>query len=409
MTNKRLVNKIAKVGVGAAMCLMPILSNGQKVKEDINWTKQNAPYEKYTLSIRSIHPLVELSKYQTYAKQSYLPYGNLNLPYKYNYTIPQDSIKGDVSKYLKLIDVCPDCTKQKKPVPVKKKTPVKKPTTPAKTIPAKKPIDTPTKDTPTKPTVSVVPQETPKKQENEEPVSNYSQTIINKDSHDTYNYFYGDTTKVKQEQQKLSTLELRVLIEGSKNINPIESPFWGATGAIQLGKGSVWAGPYATIGFGKDIGSSSTPVYHETLLNQPLQLFTVTEGIRNESAELAYPVEFGGLLSVGSKDQRVQVNLGYGVVKEKTSTNDVVETGHDWITQNGSVVGEKKPYSITLKDGVNTDKYVPTQKVGVDVHPFKKSGFYIGAEAQHRGKVNSKMDRINYNVKAGWMFGGRKR
>ncbi len=257
--------------------------------------------------------------------------------------------------------------------------------------------------------VQEVNQEIPKQKSTaEQPASNYNITNIQNTSNTTNNY-YADTASKKTEKVKGEGLELRLLLEGNKTVNPIESPFWGTTGAVQLGKGAVWAGPYATVGFGKDIGSSSTPVYHETLLNQPLQLFTVTEGTRNESAELAYPVEFGGLLSVGSKDQRVRVNLSYGVVKEQTSTSDVVETGHDWITQNGSVVGEKKPYSITLKDGVDTDKYVPTQKVGVDVHPFKKSGFYLGAEAQHRGKVKSKMDRINFNVKAGLRFGGKRK
>ncbi|HPD82036.1 MAG TPA: hypothetical protein PK357_02970 [Candidatus Pacearchaeota archaeon] len=249
----------------------------------------------------------------------------------------------------------------------------------------------------------------PAKEPSKEPTQNISQTIINKDSHDVYNYFYGDTTKVKEAQQKLSPLELRLLIEENKTMNPIENPFWGTSAAVQLGKGAVWLGPYVTTGFGSETSSSSTPIYHETLLNQAFQLFTVTEGVRNEYANITYPIEFGGLLSVGSKDGRVRVNLGAGVVNEKTSTSDAVETGYDWMTQNGVVVGEKKPYATVLKKGSENNKYIPTQKVGVDVHPFKKSGFYLGGEAQHRGKINSKMDKINYNIKAGWRFGGRKK
>jgi hypothetical protein len=144
-------------------------------------------------------------------------------------------------------------------------------------------------------------------------------------------------------------------------------------------------------------------------LNQAIQLSTITEGVRNESAELSYPIEFGGLLSVGSKDGRVRFNAGLGVVNEESVTSDVVETGHDWMSQNGIVVGEKKPYAINLKEGMKSNKYIPTQKVGVDIHPFKNSGFYLGAEAQHRGKVNSKIDKINYNFKAGWRFGGKRK
>lgn len=255
---------------------------------------------------------------------------------------------------------------------------------------------------------NVASDEPKQKSSTEQPSSNYNITNINNTTNTNYNY-YGDTTDNKGGKTKGEGLELRLLVEGNKTVNPIESPFFGGSAALQLGKGAVWLGPYVTAGFGKETNSSSTPVYHETLLNQALQLSTITEGVRNEYAEKAYPIEFGGLLSVGSKDGRVQVNLGYGAVKEAVSTSDVVETGYDWMSQNGAVVGEKKPYAINIKEGVDSDKYIPTQKVGVDVHPFKKSGFYLGAEAQHRGKVNSKMDRINYNVKAGWRFGGRRK
>jgi hypothetical protein len=245
-------------------------------------------------------------------------------------------------------------------------------------------------------------------QKEQQPSTAYNITNINNTTNTTNNY-YADTTNKKVKKSEGEGLELRLLVDGNKTVNPIESPFLGASAAIQLGKGAVWLGPYATVGFGSEISSSSTPIYHETLLNQTLQLFTITEGIRNESASLAYPIEFGGLLSVGSKDGRVRVNAGYGIVKEATSTSGVNETGHDWMAQNGEVVGEKKPYAINLKEGTNSSEYIPTQKVGIDVHPFKNSGFYLGAEAQHRGKVNSKIDKINYNVKAGWRFGGKKK
>ena len=258
------------------------------------------------------------------------------------------------------------------------------------------------------PIKEVIPEESKESVPKEQPSTNYNITNIKNITNTTNNY-YADTNKVKEKQQNLSNLEIRALIEGNKTVNPLGSPFWGVSGAIQLGKGAVWAGPYATIGFGSETNSSSTPVYAKTLLNQTIQLFTETEGVRNESARLAYPSEFGGLLSIGSKDGRVRINLGYGAVNEKTSTSDVNETGYDWISQNGNVVGEKKPYAIKLKEGIESSKYIPTQKIGVDVHPFRNSGFYMGAEAQHRGKVNSKMDKMNYNIKAGWRFGGNKK
>ena len=52
--------------------------------------------------------------------------------------------------------------------------------------------------------------------------------------------------------------------------------------------------------------------------------------------------------------EELEFNAGTGVVKEAISTSGVVETGHDWISQNGAVVGEKKPYSINLEKGINT-------------------------------------------------------
>ncbi len=256
--------------------------------------------------------------------------------------------------------------------------------------------------------IKAIPKKTQEKTDSDEiPYSNYNINNINNTTNTTNN-FYADTTSKKVEKVEREGLELRVLTEANKTVNP-KSPFLGVSGAIQLGKGSVWVGPYATIGFGKETSASSTPIYHENLLNQSLQLSTITEGTRNESSRLSYPIEFGGLFSVGSRNGRVRVNTGCGVVKEAASTSDVLETGHDWISQNGDVVGEKKPYSVNIEKGADSDKYIPTQKIGVDVHPFKNSGFYLGAEAQHRGKFNSKIDKINYNVKAGWRFGGKRK
>lgn len=242
----------------------------------------------------------------------------------------------------------------------------------------------------------------------EQPSSNYNITNIRNITNTTNNY-YGDTTKVKEAQQKLSTLELRALIEGSKNINPLESPFWGATGAIQLGKGPVWAGAYATAGFGEKNTFYSVPVRKTTLLNQDIQLFTETEGLRTQRDKLSYPVEVGGIVSLNSKDNRVRLDLGYGFSNRSISTSDITESGWDWITQNGNVVGERKPYSFTIEEGKNSKNWVQTQKIGLNVQPFKNQGAYVGIEAQHRGKLNSQREKFNINAKLGWMFGGRKR
>ncbi len=406
MTKKELVNKIAGAGLGITLGLLPLSADAQdyfKIQKGVNaptYVTETQTHFVYHFGFnqdlqRAIKSSANPSIYLTGDKNSYVVVDSDTTGYKLYYSkqnlnklgkgeIPVAlNIKGD--KHMSPCD----------PNALGSKTNYLSSFfwSPSMSISEKPQEATP------------APKEVPEQQ----PSTVYNVTNINNTTNITTN-FYGDTAKIKK-QQSLSNLEIRALIEGSKtlNPNPIESPFFGASAALQLGKGSFWVGPYVTFGFGKDVTSSSTPVYHETLLNQPLQLFTVTEGVRNEYAERAYPTEFGGLLSVGSKDGRVRINLGAGVVNEQTSTSDVVETGYDWISQNGEVVGEKKSYSIKLKDGTNSSSWVPTQKVGVDVHPFKKSGFYLGAEAQHRGKVNSKMDRVNFNVKVGWKFGGKRR
>src|SRR4030042_4409886 len=63
---------------------------------------------------------------------------------------------------------------------------------------------------------------TPTLKELPEGQGNITNITINNDSHDTYNYFYGDTTKRKNNEKRPSELEFRILYEVSKKANPFK-------------------------------------------------------------------------------------------------------------------------------------------------------------------------------------------
>ena len=386
----KLVQKIVKAGIIGGLCLLPVISNGQKVKEDINWTKNKEPYGKYALTIRSTNSLPELSKYQTNHKEPYLPYGNLNLPYKYNYTIPQDSIKEDVLKYLKKIDVCPECTKQKKSISIKKKNPIK-------------PV--PTEKTPTKPITNqkttVIPVNKEPEKKLEEPATNYNvnETNITNNYTITNNYLPPEEVRKMSSDTLRKTLEFRILMEASKALN---SPFGGVSINPQIIIGPFSAGPYATLGFGKETDFLSTPVDKETLLNQTLQLFTGTKGNRTTNTKLVYPMEFGGIVSLNTENDRVRLNFGYGFARQEFSRDGITESGIDFVRQGDDII-EEKPYSFEIEKGKTEKKWVQSRKIGLDVKPFKKLNAYLGFEIQQR---RGDFRDLNFNAKAGWTFGG---
>jgi hypothetical protein len=404
-----LIKKIAKAGIALGLSLLSVTSNGQKLKEDINWTKVKEPYGKYTLTIRSTSPLNELSKYKS-NPTSYLPRGNLNIGYNNTYTIPQDSIKGNILNYLKKIDVCPDCNKSKKSVSTKKKLVKPTPKKELTSIVQDKPL-------PTKPIVE--PQIQIKKDTLKEEKAtieyNVNETNITNNYNINNNYLppekirdtvfvYPDTLKKEK-----SGLEVRALFEGNKKANSITSPFWGVSGAFQFGRGSFWGSVYGTAGFGKEKEIVTNNIENETLLNQTLQLFTGTKGTRTEKSEISYPFEFGGLVSINSKDNRIRLDLGYGLVKETNTTSGVSESGIDYMRQGDKIIQEK-PYSIELEKGKTYNNILPTQKASLNFEILK--GFYLGAEAKHIGSLNKdnlKKENMHVNIKAGLRIGGGRR
>ena len=236
---------------------------------------------------------------------------------------------------------------------------------------------------------------------------NISYITINKDSHDVYNYFYGDTSK-KTEEPKPSPLEFRILAEGFKNVN---GPYFGATINPQFVFGKILGiGPYATARFGSENESTTEHVYNKILLSQPAQIFTETEGVRTGNSKLTYPSEFGGALSLNTKDDLFRMDLAYGLVNKNVSKSGIQESGFDRKLQGDNII-EEKPYGpISIEQGKKYNTWIPTQKIGFAIQPSQKVPIYLKAEAQHIGKVNSmKKGNVHYNVGIGGNIGWRKR
>jgi hypothetical protein len=235
-----------------------------------------------------------------------------------------------------------------------------------------------------------------------EPASNYNQTIINKDSHDTYinNHFYGDTTRAREAQQKLSSLELRTLIEGFKTIN---GPYSGGSAALQIGNGNLWIGPYGAFRFGSE--KDSTPIFNKTLVSQAAQIFAETEGMSN--AKLACPTEIGVIASINTNNDLFRIDFSYGIVNKVAKSR---EYGYDRKVseQNGvRTVFEEKPYGPTQEQKSGT--WVPTQKLGVSIQPSQKVPIYIKGEVEHRGKISDKKGPVYFNGAVGGNIRWRKK
>lgn len=400
-----LIKKIAKVGITAGLSLLPVVSNSQSIAkpvEKINWTKQQkTPYEKYILLINSKNSLLELSKYVSGVPKNYLSNGgNLNL-YDYHYAVPQDQIQGYVADYLRKIGVCPECPEckvQKKRVSTKKVTTKK---TSIKYVLPQKPAAIPTKKG-----LEEKLGESDTTKEKKEAGITYNIIEENITNNTTNNYYLSSDTISKKAKEDY--LRFRTLIEGSKALN---SPFGGITVNPQIGKGSLWVGPYVTFGFGSEKNSTETLVYQKILLSQTAQIFTETEGTRNSKSTENYPIGFGGTLSLNTKDNMIRFDLSYGLINEINSTSDVSESGFDRKLQGDKVI-EEKPYNFVLDKGKTCKQYVRRQGIDIAVQPFNKVPIYLAAEAEHIGdmkKINCKKGNVNFNVKLGGNFGWRKK
>lgn len=247
-------------------------------------------------------------------------------------------------------------------------------------------------------------------------INNYNNTTINNNgisAEELKRIFDSLNTKKKD-----SKLELRLLLDGSKDMNPngtlLENPYWNVSAISQFRlsnfeNGSIWFGPYARVGIGKETESFSEHIYEETLLNQASNLSTITEGIRNSNKNTSYPMEIGAQLSIDSKMGLLRVDFFGGATQENVELSDVIETGYDWISQNGNIVGDKKPYEVIKEKGNTTKKFIPIGGVSGEIHPGKGRHFYIGGGAQLIGKTDSKPSHIIVNARTGVKFGGGRR
>ncbi|MGY4884741.1 MAG: hypothetical protein ACP5NZ_04150 [Nanobdellota archaeon] len=229
--------------------------------------------------------------------------------------------------------------------------------------------------------------EQPKPTEPTKEPSYNSQTIINKDSHDTYNYNYGDTAKAKEAQQKLSHLELRTLIEGFKTG---KGPYFGGTAALQIGNGNLWIGPYGTYRFGSE--KESIPIYSKDLVSQSAQIFAETDGV--EKAKLACPTEVGVIASIDTDNDLFRFDVSYGIVNKVKNS---VISGFDRKLVGNAIV-EEKSYGPTK---VKSSTWESIQKIGVAIQPSQKVPIYIKGEVGHIGKITDKKGPVFVNGAVG--------
>jgi hypothetical protein len=410
MTKKGLVNKIAKVGAVAGLSLLPVISNGQtneSIQRGVNaatFKGETPTHYVYHFNFnKDLQRAIKNSKQpQVYITgDSFGSYLILD-PDNSGYTLHYSKKNVDTSGKGKKIGLT---VREKGKIGVCDTTGLGsegsflpsfywEPTIGVSEQPTSQPKEPVTKEVPKEPT-----------KESVFPGSNYNITNIN---NTTNNNYYGDTAKVKQEQQKLSSLELRTLIEGGKTLNPLNSPFWQASINPQIGRDWLWFGPYATFGFGSENNSTETPVYKKILLSQAAQIFTETEGIRTESSKLSYPIGFGGTLSLNTNDNKVRFDLSYGLVNKVNSTSDVTESGFDRKLVGNNII-EEKPYNFTLEEGETCQDWVPTQAIGLAVQPSQKVPIYLEGSAMHVGKISSKKGPVYFNVALGGNLGWRKK
>jgi hypothetical protein len=398
MTKKGLVRRIAQSGAIVGLCSLPVIANCQdysKIQKGVNaaTVKETKDYTIYHFNFnKDLQRAIKSSKkphlYLTGDKNSYILVDPDTSGYSLYYPKKNFDESGNGKKTV-VLNIKGD----------EHLNPCDNKGLGSKTNSLVSFYYTPTKGTLEQPTAP-----TPKEQSKEESVSNDNRTtIINNITN-----IYGDTSKYKKEEQKLSTLELRTLIEGGKTVNPLNSPFWQASINPQIGRDWLWFGPYATFGFGSENNSTETPVYKKILLSQAAQIFTETEGTRTESSNLKYPIGFGGTLSLNTNDNKVRFDLSYGLVNKVSATSDVTESGFDRKLQGNNII-EEKPYNFTLEEGETCKEYIPTQGIAFAVQPSERVPIYIKAKAEHVGKISSKKGPVYFNVALGGNLGWRKK
>ncbi len=407
MTKKDITNKVIGAGIGLALGALPIVSDAQTIKEQQSLQRGvNAPtYAGETPTHILYHfdfnkdleraiktsekPEVYVDK--SHRKDSYLVLDSDTSGYTlyYNKNNFDESGKGrDIIltvRELGKVGVCP-----------KGKLGSNESSLPSFKI---------------TPTLSFIGKsEEPSKEPSNQPVSNYNQTIINKDSHDIYNYIYGDTSKEKQ--RSLSTLELRAIIDANKVVNPLMSPFFNFSLNPQLVYNnpsglSVGFGPYFTRGFGKNRDLNITNIENEVLLDQHNQLFSGTVGMRKENIEKCFPTEWGAILSIG-KNNKVRGDFGYGLINESESTSGISESGFDYIRQGGEIIQKKDYGPIYVEKGKTSENIKHTQHASIYFSPFKNGKVGLKGKVKHIGKPGSEDGFFHYEVGLSGTIGGGK-
>lgn len=405
----KLVRKIANAGVGTGLSLLPIISNAQdynKIQKGVNAAtideKETPAHVVYHFNFnKDLQRAIKNSKkphlYLTGDKDSYILVDSDTSGYNLYYSKKNFDESGKGKKTV-LLTIKGD----------EHVNPCDNTGLGSKTNSLVSFYYTPTRADLEQPK-DTIPEEFPKELPERQPDNIYNVTEIKNITNNTYNY-YGDTAKVKEAQQKLSPLELRAIIDAGKVINPLNSPFYNFSLNPQLYNSSVGVGigPYLEAGVGKERETRITDVESEFLLNQSLQLFTGTKGTRQETLEKCFPIEWGAILSAGTKDNRVRFDFGYGFVKEDNSTSGVSEFGVDYMRQCDEIINQKDYGPIYIEEGKKSQDWRQTQHVGVAVSPFNNGRLGLKGKVKHIGKPGSEDGFFLYEVGLTGTLGGGK-
>jgi hypothetical protein len=219
-------------------------------------------------------------------------------------------------------------------------------------------------------------------------------TIIN---NSITNNYYGDTTKIPTIYiPKDSCKNFRIIAEAGKDLN---TPFANAKIApyiklLEKGDFSLWTGPYLKLFAGKEHSYSRNEWNEKTMLEQEIDLFTVSQGFEELTKNKKLLQELGWDISAMYKN--FEGVLGFGL-RNKKLEESFFKKGFDGIYQGDKTIKEK-PFCV---DDFKEEEFKNWMiNASINYHIIKN--FYAGAGAN----LNLTDKELEVLLKLGINLGG---
>lgn len=380
MTTKDLVKKVLKgaFGIGTGLFLGANISNAQELpKDNIKWEKDN----KY-LTVESNNPLTGLSKYRQESNAGYTALGEPQ-SLENSYIIPLDSIKGNVSSYLRQIDVCEECCETETSEQIKiKKQKIKKG---IKTWNDKfDNINNQYNETNIR--IDILNEKTNDITSKLDSLNNTKKTQ-SPNSGNTYifdnhteNHFYDnskeqDTIPIQTTTNyKLPTKHTPLTTLGlSASTNPLKKLSGSISFEPQI-TDKVFLGAYIQGNLGAITTETNSQIHIEETLNEKINLKAITTGINTNASKTIAPFGFGASASL--RHNKFLFNAKAGTVRTITENNST-SNGVTQIKQGNFVVDEK---AFCIEDNNKTKDWGFTGSASANYE--LGSGWHAGLEGQ---------------------------